>query len=126
MHREIEFDEHNRDLIFRELEERFGFPARKWKAKFQYDLQFIPRNRLESHFFKAWAARHIAPILNAILLRHDDLLDTWSRFANYVLLEKHDVLKQKRRSQLDFGFKTPDDPGHTITLKRGKIHSKAS
>lgn len=81
---DVEFDEHTRALIFRELSARFGFPVREWQRRFSEELDKVPRNQTPDEFFLRFGNTFINPILNDILCRNR-LHPTFNKFVQYVI-----------------------------------------
>lgn len=81
---DIEFDEHTRAQVFRELNARFGFPIKEWQRRFSEELEKVPRNQTADEFFLRFGNTFINPILNEILCRNR-LHPTFNKFVQYVV-----------------------------------------
>ncbi|HEY4655337.1 MAG TPA: hypothetical protein VIH22_12535 [Cyclobacteriaceae bacterium] len=81
---DIEFDEHTRTMIFRELNARFGFPVKEWKKRFSEELGKKPRNQSAEEYFMHFGNTFINPVLNEILCRNR-LHPTFNKFVEYVV-----------------------------------------
>jgi hypothetical protein len=81
---DITFNEYTRNLIFQELHDRFGFPVKVWKKKFNEELSRRPTHVSEEDYFPYFGNTHINPILNDILGRNR-LHPTFNKFMEYLL-----------------------------------------
>ncbi len=80
------------DLVFDELETRFGFNLKAWKKKFQEFLSRQPRTTSEMDAFIKFGNSFINPILNEILCRNS-LHSTFVKMLYYIV-EKNSVPKK--------------------------------
>lgn len=80
---DVEFDEHTRAMIFRELNARFGFPVKEWKKRFLKELEKMPRSQSPEEYFMRFGNTFINPVLNDILCRNR-LHPTFNKFVEYV------------------------------------------
>ena len=83
------------DLVFKELQSRFGFNESAWKRKFQEYLTKQPRTTSEMDAFIKFGNSAINPVLNEILCRNT-LHSTFVKMLYYVV-EKNSVPKSRRR-----------------------------
>lgn len=72
------------ELVFRELQGRFGFNIPAWKKKFQDYLSRQPRNTSEMDAFIKFGNTSINPVLNEILCRNS-LHPTFVKLLSYVV-----------------------------------------
>lgn len=77
-------NENHINLIWDELEERFGFPKKQWKLAFKKHLDKQPKSEQDISVFLRYGHDHIQPILNGILLR-SDYFPTFEKFVEYVI-----------------------------------------
>ena len=82
------------DLVFKELQSRFGFNEIAWKKKFQEYLTKQPRTTSEMDAFIKFGNSFINPVLNEILSRNS-LHSTFVKMLYYVV-EKNSVPKARR------------------------------
>lgn len=79
-----DFQERHIDLVWQELNERFGFPIKPWKQFFREQMYKQPRNVSDVDYFMTFATTFINPILND-LLRRGRLYPTMNRLVEYVV-----------------------------------------
>ena len=82
------------DLVFKELQSRFGFNEIAWKKKFQEYLTKQPRTTSEMDAFIKFGNSFINPVLNEILSRNS-LHSTFVKMLYYVV-EKNSVPRARR------------------------------
>ena len=83
------------DLVFRELEGRFGFNQKAWRKKFEEYLSRQPRTTGEMDAFIKFGISFINPVLNEILCRNA-LHATFVKLLFYIV-EKNSVPTRKKR-----------------------------
>ena len=86
------------DLVFRELQSRFGFNEPAWRKKFQEYLSRQPRTTSEMDAFIKFGNSCINPVLNDILCRNA-LHSTFVKMLSYIV-EKNSVPKTRQRTPL--------------------------
>lgn len=82
------------NMVWEELEKRFGFNVKEWKKSFKEQLSSQPRSISEVEFFLRFGNRHLNNILNQILCRNAGF-PTFNRLVDYILEREN---KPKRRS----------------------------
>lgn len=81
---EYEFTEYHITQVWSELQERFGFDIKKWKAKFAAYTQEHPRYDSVLSAFNHFGFDEINPVLNKILCRNE-LFPTYNNLVKYVI-----------------------------------------
>ena len=89
------FDLMHIDMVFVELQTRFGFRKQEWQKKFKAFLAQQPRNTSELDAFIKFGNRFVNPVVNEILCRNA-LHPTFQQLVMYVV-EKNSVPKKKGR-----------------------------
>ena len=81
----MDFEEHHIKEVFIELQDRFGFPAKEWKEKFDtYKMNY--KTDIVGRFFH-FGSHAINPILNEILCRPSGF-PTFNKLCDYVVGKK--------------------------------------
>jgi hypothetical protein len=83
------------NIMFDELQDRFGFPKKQWRKRFDDFLQSQSRNTSELDAFVKFGNRFINPVLNNILCRRE-LHTTFNKMLLYII-EKHSIPKYGKR-----------------------------
>ena len=79
-----DFREMHIDIVWDELQLRFGFDIKAWKKEFREFLASQPRNTTETDAFIVFGNRRINPVLNGIL-RRNELFPTFNKLVAYIL-----------------------------------------
>ena len=79
--------EYHVSLVWRELNERFGFDELKWKVRFGEYFKRRPRGTNLADAFYGFGNVHINPVLNEILCRKTEH-PTFNKFVAYVVQTK--------------------------------------
>ena len=84
------------DQVFDELEERFGFPKKQWKAKFKEHLGRQRKDQNNLSVFLVFGNENINDILNGILMRND-AYPTFNNLCEYVIKKSPAYLTELNR-----------------------------
>ena len=95
------FDLMHIDLVFHELNTRFGFNKKAWEKKFKAFLLQQPRNTSELDAFIKFGNRFVNPVLNEILCRNS-VHATFTHLLLYIV-EKNSVPKKNTRPSSNKG-----------------------